>query len=37
MHTFLKARNRVEGYPLFEKVYRICWEDVPVEQLTDGL
>lgn len=37
VHNFLKARNRVEGYPLFDKVYQICWEDVPVEKLTEGL
>lgn len=37
VHTFLEARNRVDGYPLFNKVYQICWEDVPVEKLTEGL
>lgn len=35
MHEFLKARNRIEGYPLFEKVHQIAWEGLPAEQLTD--
>ena len=37
IHLFLKARNRVEGYPLFDKIYQICWEGTPVEKLTEGL
>ena len=37
VHLFLKARGRTEGYPLFEKVYNICWEGLEVEKLTEGL
>ncbi|KAI9639588.1 NAD-dependent glycerol-3-phosphate dehydrogenase C-terminus-domain-containing protein [Dioszegia hungarica] len=37
INTFLKARNRVDAYPLFTNVYRICWEGKPAEELTDGL
>lgn len=34
---FLKARNRVDAYPLFRNVFEICWEDRPVDQITDDL
>ncbi|KAK4684775.1 glycerol-3-phosphate dehydrogenase (NAD+), partial [Tremellales sp. Uapishka_1] len=37
VHVFLKARNRVEGYPFFEKIYQVCWEGFPVEKFTEGL
>jgi len=37
VHTFLEARQRTDGYPLLDKVYRICWDNTPVEQLTEGL
>jgi glycerol-3-phosphate dehydrogenase len=37
VHLFLKAKGRTEGYPLFEKVYNICWEGLEVEKLTEGL
>lgn len=34
---FLKARNRTEGYPLFETVYKISWEGMPVEDIFAGV
>jgi len=37
IHNFLQARGRIDGYPLFDKVYRISWEGLPVEQLTENL
>lgn len=37
VHMFLKARNRIGAYPLFDKVYHICWEGMDVNTLTDGL
>jgi glycerol-3-phosphate dehydrogenase (NAD+) len=37
VHNFLKERKRTEGYPLFEKVYNICWNELPVEELTKDL
>jgi hypothetical protein len=37
IYNFLEARGRVEAYPLFTNVYRICWEGKPAEELTDGL
>ena len=37
IHNFLQEHKRVEGYPLFDNVYRICWEGLPVEKLTEGL
>ncbi|WVQ82422.1 glycerol-3-phosphate dehydrogenase (NAD(+)) [Cryptococcus sp. DSM 104549] len=37
VHIFLKERDRLGAYPLFDKVYHISWDGVPVEQLTDGL
>ncbi|WRT66172.1 glycerol-3-phosphate dehydrogenase (NAD(+)) [Kwoniella shivajii] len=37
IHIFLKSRNRIDAYPLFDKVYQISWEGLPVEKLTEGL
>lgn len=37
VHIFLRARNRIGAYPLFDKVYHICWEGMPADTLTDGL
>ncbi|GFZ44183.1 glycerol-3-phosphate dehydrogenase (NAD+) [Saitozyma sp. JCM 24511] len=37
VHNFLKARNRVDAYPLFNNVYKVCWENYPVEKLTEGV
>lgn len=37
IHNFLAARKRIDGYPLFDNVYRISWEGLPVEKLTEGL
>ncbi|KIY48770.1 NAD-dependent glycerol-3-phosphate dehydrogenase [Fistulina hepatica ATCC 64428] len=34
---FLHARGRLEGYPLFEKVYRISFEDMDPMRLFDDL
>lgn len=34
---FLSARGRLEGYPLFEKVYRIAFEGMDVKALFDDL
>ncbi|WVR07201.1 glycerol-3-phosphate dehydrogenase (NAD(+)) [Kwoniella sp. DSM 27419] len=37
VHVFLKARDRLGAYPLFDKVYQISWEGLPVKKLTEGL
>ncbi|WWD17462.1 glycerol-3-phosphate dehydrogenase (NAD(+)) [Kwoniella shandongensis] len=37
VHVFLKERDRIGAYPLFDKVYQISWEDLPVAKLTEGL
>jgi glycerol-3-phosphate dehydrogenase (NAD+) len=37
VHNFLKARNRLGAYPLFDKVYHICWDGLAADTLTDGL
>ncbi|WWC61698.1 glycerol-3-phosphate dehydrogenase (NAD(+)) [Kwoniella dejecticola CBS 10117] len=37
VHIFLKAREKLGAYPLFDKVYQISWEGLPVEKLTEGL
>ncbi|BEJ11766.1 hypothetical protein CspHIS471_0202260 [Cutaneotrichosporon sp. HIS471] len=37
VHIFLEARNRIGAYPLFDKVFHICWEDMDVNTLTDDL
>ncbi|ESK87262.1 glycerol-3-phosphate dehydrogenase [Moniliophthora roreri MCA 2997] len=34
---FLKARNRLEAYPLFEKVYRISFENMDPRRLFEDL
>ncbi|KAL0573215.1 hypothetical protein V5O48_008735 [Marasmius crinis-equi] len=34
---FLKARNRLDGYPLFEKVYRISFEGLDPRKLFEDL
>ena len=34
---FLEARGRIEGYPLFEKVYRISFEGLDVKSMFEGL
>ncbi|TXT07174.1 hypothetical protein VHUM_03344 [Vanrija humicola] len=36
-HIFLKARNRLGAYPLFDKVYHICWEGQDPATLTVDL
>ncbi|KAL7412865.1 NAD-dependent glycerol-3-phosphate dehydrogenase C-terminus-domain-containing protein [Mrakia frigida] len=37
IYKFLEARGRVEGYPLFEKVYRIAFEGLDVKSMFEGL
>ena len=37
VHNFLFARRRTKGYPLFEKVYQICFEGLPPAELVKGL
>ncbi|RXK40869.1 glycerol-3-phosphate dehydrogenase (NAD(+)) [Tremella mesenterica] len=37
IHHFLKSHGRLGAYPLFDKVYHICWDGMPVDQLTEGL
>jgi glycerol-3-phosphate dehydrogenase (NAD+) len=37
VHIFLEARNRIGAYPLFDKVFHICWEGMDVNTLTDDL
>jgi len=37
VHIFLKERDRLGAYPLFDKVYNICWEGQAVENFTDDL
>jgi glycerol-3-phosphate dehydrogenase (NAD+) len=37
VHNFLEARNRVDAYPLFNNVYKVCWEGYPVGKLTEGI
>ncbi|TKA55728.1 hypothetical protein B0A53_02864 [Rhodotorula sp. CCFEE 5036] len=34
---FLQARNRLEGYPLFERVYHICKREMEPKALFDAL
>ncbi len=34
---FLEARGRLEGYPLFEKVYRIAFEEMDPKRLFEDL
>ncbi|GAA5988344.1 hypothetical protein JCM11641_003488 [Rhodosporidiobolus odoratus] len=37
IYSFLEARGRLDGYPLFEKVYKICKREVEPETLFDDL
>ncbi|KAL7421746.1 glycerol-3-phosphate dehydrogenase [Cryptotrichosporon argae] len=37
VYEFLDKRGRADDYPLFKRVYQICWEGLDVEKLTDGL
>ncbi|KAJ9110748.1 hypothetical protein QFC20_002789 [Naganishia adeliensis] len=37
IHKFLKAKNRVEGYPLFEAVYQCAFEGRDVTTVTKSL
>jgi glycerol-3-phosphate dehydrogenase (NAD+) len=37
IHEFLKARDRVDAYPLFKTVYEISWEGREVESLSSTL
>ncbi|KAI9622844.1 hypothetical protein KEM48_009729 [Puccinia striiformis f. sp. tritici PST-130] len=37
LNTFLKAKGRVEGYPLFSVVYKIAFENLDPAQMTSHL
>jgi glycerol-3-phosphate dehydrogenase (NAD+) len=37
VNRFLVARRRTKGYPLFEKVYKIAYEGMPVPELFKDL
>ncbi|GAA5975377.1 hypothetical protein JCM5350_006460 [Sporobolomyces pararoseus] len=37
IYSFLAGRNRLEGYPLFHKVYQICQRELDPEALFDDL
>lgn len=37
IYGFLKGRNRLDGYPLFHKVYRICQKEVPADTIFEDL
>ncbi|BGP18585.1 hypothetical protein JCM10213_002127 [Rhodosporidiobolus nylandii] len=37
IYSFLKARGRLDGYPLFEKVYKICQRETDPEELFEDL
>jgi glycerol-3-phosphate dehydrogenase (NAD+) len=37
VHNFLLARKRVNGYPLFNKVYQIAFEGLSPSELVKGL
>ncbi|GAA5859113.1 hypothetical protein JCM8547_004006 [Rhodosporidiobolus lusitaniae] len=37
IYTFLEGRGRLDGYPLFEKVYRICKREVEPSTLFEDL
>ncbi|KAJ9055520.1 glycerol-3-phosphate dehydrogenase [Entomophthora muscae] len=33
VHQFLSARNRCHEFPLFDRVYKICYEGLPVKDI----
>lgn len=35
VHNFLVSRKRTYAYPLFEAVYKISFEDLPVKAIID--
>ncbi|GAA5828494.1 hypothetical protein JCM3770_002287, partial [Rhodotorula araucariae] len=37
IYGFLKARNRLDGYPLFEKVYLICKREMEPKAIFEGI
>ncbi|GAA6007787.1 hypothetical protein JCM10207_004874 [Rhodosporidiobolus poonsookiae] len=37
LHEFLKARNRVEAYPLFAFVYRVAYEGIKPDTITSHI
>ncbi|KAL7416226.1 NAD-dependent glycerol-3-phosphate dehydrogenase N-terminus-domain-containing protein [Mrakia frigida] len=37
IHVFLKSRNRVEAYPLFQTVHEICWKGLEPKMITSRL
>ncbi|BGP57216.1 hypothetical protein JCM8202_005345 [Rhodotorula sphaerocarpa] len=37
IYDFLASRNRLDGYPLFDKVYKICKREISPEALFDDL
>ncbi|BGP72264.1 glycerol-3-phosphate dehydrogenase [Rhodotorula toruloides] len=37
IYTFLKARERLDGYPLFTKVYQICKRMIEPEAIFEGV
>ena len=36
VNTFLTARKRAHAYPLFEKVYKISFQGLPVKEIATG-
>ncbi|GAA5881377.1 hypothetical protein JCM1840_004871 [Sporobolomyces johnsonii] len=37
IYGFLKGRNRLDGYPLFEKVYLICQKEMDPKEIFDAI
>ncbi|GAA6000638.1 glycerol-3-phosphate dehydrogenase family protein [Rhodotorula paludigena] len=37
IYSFLEARGRLEGYPLFAKVYKICKREIPPSDIFEGI
>ncbi|BGP02014.1 hypothetical protein NBRC10513v2_005661 [Rhodotorula toruloides] len=37
IYAFLKARERLDGYPLFTKVYQICKREISPEAIFEGI
>ncbi|GAA6063396.1 hypothetical protein JCM10212_002967 [Sporobolomyces blumeae] len=37
IYSFLKCRNRLDGYPLFVKVHRICQREIDPEEIFEDL